>query len=68
MKKSLNEYERPIRVRNARVCCVIAGIFMPAGASLDYFVYGWEDMVEFLPVRLLCAVLLGLIWLVFVIR
>ena len=32
-------YERQVRINNYKVGCVLAFIFMPAGTSLDYFVY-----------------------------
>ncbi|MEZ5386649.1 MAG: ATP-binding protein [Prosthecobacter sp.] len=63
MERSFNEYERPIRVQNAKICCIVAGIFMPAGLVLDLMVYGREVMMSFLPHRLLCSLLLGILWL-----
>lgn len=55
------DYERRVRISNYKVACIMAFIFMPAGASLDYFVYP-SDLGEFLKVRLLCSALLALIW------
>lgn len=63
LEHSFNEYEQPIRVQNAKVCCIVAGVFMPAGLVLDYYVYGTEIMLGFLPYRLICSALLGLLWL-----
>lgn len=65
MERSFDEYERPIRVQNAKICCIVAGVFMPAGLVLDWVVYGTEVMKEFLPHRLLCSLLLGILWLIF---
>src|SRR4051794_29538003 len=65
---AFEEYERPIRVRNAKLCCILAGVFMPAGATLDYFTHGWDVMLTLLPSRIVCAVLLGAIWVVFHLR
>ena len=58
-------YERRVRITNYKVGCVLAFIFMPAGASLDYFVYNSTDnshLDEFFKLRLLCSALLALIW------
>lgn len=63
LERSFDEYERPIRVANAKVCCIVAGVFMPAGLVLDLFVYGKEVMLNFLPYRLLCSLFLGVLWL-----
>lgn len=63
LEHSFYDYEQPLRVQNAKVCCIVAGIFMPAGFVLDYFVYGYDVMLQFLPYRLLCSLALGLLWL-----
>jgi signal transduction histidine kinase len=63
LERSFDEYERPIRVANAKVCCIVAGVFMPAGLVLDLYVHGKEVMLSFLPYRLLCSLLLGVLWL-----
>jgi signal transduction histidine kinase len=63
LDRSFGEYERPIRVRNYKVGSLLAVVFMPAGASLDYFVYGYEVMVRLLPLRLLGAGVDGLLML-----
>jgi len=57
-------YERQVRINNYKVGCVLALIFMPAGGSLDYFVYH-EHLPDFLKLRLLCSGLLALIWFLF---
>ncbi len=57
-------YERDVRIRNYKVGCVLALIFVPAGVSLDYFVYPnkiW-GAGGFLELRLLCGLLLAGIW------
>jgi signal transduction histidine kinase len=60
---AFQEYERPLRVRNYKLGAVLAGFFMPAGATLDYFTHGWDTMVALLPNRIICALLLGAIWM-----
>jgi signal transduction histidine kinase len=62
-ESAFQEYERPIRVRNYKLGALLAGIFMPCGATLDYFTHGWETTMTLLPNRMICAVLLGAIWL-----
>jgi signal transduction histidine kinase len=54
-------YERRVRITNYKVGCALAFIFMPAGASLDYFVYP-AHLWQFLRLRLLCSALLAGIW------
>lgn len=63
LERSFDTYERPIRVRNYKLGALLAGIFMPAGASLDLFMYDWKQALAFFPVRLFSAVLLALVWL-----
>ena len=62
LESSFDTYERPIRVRNYKLGALLAGIFMPAGASLDFFMYDWEQALAFFPVRMFSAVLLALVW------
>src|SRR3954470_22174540 len=64
IRAAFQAYEHELRVRNYKVGCLLGIIFMPAGVSLDYFVYP-VDVSEFLGVRLLCSLLLGVLWTVF---
>lgn len=54
-KHRLNErfqaHERDVRVANYRTCGLLAMLFMLAGSSLDWVVYGWGGMMDFLPLR-----------------
>jgi signal transduction histidine kinase len=54
-------YERRVRIRNYKIGCIMAFIFVPAGSSLDYFVYK-DHLAQFIGIRLLCSALLALIW------
>ena len=63
LESSFDAYERPIRIRNYKLGALLAGIFMPAGASLDYFMYGWNQALTFFPARIISALLLALVWL-----
>lgn len=53
--------ERSVRVRNYRVACIMATIFMPAGVTLDLLVYP-EFAWSFFKLRLLCSAGLLFIW------
>jgi signal transduction histidine kinase len=57
--QSYRTYERGLTISNFKVACVLGMFLMPAGAALDYFVYP-EFLPEFLRLRLLCSVLIGL--------
>lgn len=61
IREAFQEAEKTVRVQNFRVACVLAVVFMPAGFTLDYFVYR-EHAAEFLGWRLLCSALLLFIW------
>ena len=61
IQRAFIEHERSVRVHNFRVACITACIFMPAGWTLDLFVYP-DKKVEFLLLRLLCSALLLFIW------
>lgn len=61
IRRAFLEYERRVRIQNYKVGCILAFIFMPAGALLDYFVYP-DKLGHFLQLRLLCSLFLGIIW------
>jgi signal transduction histidine kinase len=54
--------ERLERVRNGKVACALVVFLMPAGITLDLFVYP-EQWFYFLQLRLLCSALAGGLWL-----
>ncbi len=60
--RSFQDYERDIRVRNFRLCGILATVFMLAGSSLDWMVYGSEGVTAFLHLRVISAVFLVVIW------
>jgi signal transduction histidine kinase len=62
VQKAFAEYDRQVRISNSKLGAVLAMILMPAGASLDYFVYGSGRLWEFLKLRLLCSVLVAVVW------
>ena len=55
------QHERDVWIHNFRVACIIALIFVPAGSSLDAFVYH-DKLGEFFALRLLCSACLLFIW------
>jgi len=55
------ENERGVWIRNFRVASILAFVFVPAGSSLDWFVYP-SHFVEFARLRLLCSAFLLFIW------
>ncbi len=65
VQQAFADYERQIRISNSKVGAILAIIMMPAGASLDYFVYGSTHLWRFFQLRLLCSVLVGVVLLLF---
>lgn len=61
MLRAFSESERTVRIQNYRAACILAIIFMPAGATLDLMVYPdyWK---MFLGLRFICSSLLLFIW------
>lgn len=55
------QHERDVWIQNFRVAAIIAFIFVPAGSSLDAFVYP-DYFWAFFELRLLCSALLLFIW------
>ncbi len=48
------EYDKKVRIRNSRLGAIWAMVLMPAGITLDYFVYP-DQVWEFLWLRILCS-------------
>lgn len=59
--KAFELYDQQERIHNTKVGCFLVVTLMPAGSSLDYFVYP-EHFWSFLQLRLWCSVLAALIW------
>ncbi|HEX4350993.1 MAG TPA: hypothetical protein VH251_11425, partial [Verrucomicrobiae bacterium] len=59
---AFHENEREVWIRNFRVACILAIIFVPAGCSLDWFVAPPKYFWKFLELRLLCSACLLFIW------
>nr|HVY71958.1 histidine kinase dimerization/phospho-acceptor domain-containing protein [Verrucomicrobiae bacterium] len=54
-------YEQQTRIQNTKVGCFLVVTLMPAGSTLDWFVYK-EHTLSFFLLRLACSALAGLIW------
>jgi signal transduction histidine kinase len=61
IQKAFRDHELSVRIHNYRVSCILALIFVPAGVSLDYFVYPDKRGLFFL-LRLACSAVLFFIW------
>jgi two-component system sensor histidine kinase PhcS len=61
IERAFHENEREVWIRNFRVASILAFIFMPAGCTLDWFVYR-DYFWRFLGLRLLCSGGLLFIW------
>jgi signal transduction histidine kinase len=65
LQQAFADYDRQVRISNSKLGAVLAIIMMPAGVSLDYFVYGPTKVWAFLKLRLLCSLLVGVVWALF---
>jgi two-component system sensor histidine kinase PhcS len=61
IRLAFHETERDVWIRNFRVASILAFVFVPAGSSLDAFVYPGQ-FAAFFRLRLICSALLLFIW------
>ena len=61
LRKSFFEYNRDVRLANSKVGCMLVVVLVPAGVSLDYFVYPKELGLFFL-LRMICSLLALILW------
>ncbi len=61
--KAYADYERQIYIKHLEIGCYLIMTLMPLGVVLDFFVYP-EKVGYFLTLRLACAALGGVIWMV----
>jgi two-component system sensor histidine kinase PhcS len=59
--KAYHDYESRRRIINTRVGCILVVLLMPAGSTLDYFVYP-DKLWPFFIVRLLCSAVAAMIF------
>src|SRR5438309_109534 len=60
LKRAYADYTASVSVRNSKVACGLVVALMPAGISLDYFVYP-QFLGYFFKLRLLCSALAALV-------
>jgi signal transduction histidine kinase len=63
-QQAFDEQERRDRISNSKLATILSIILMPAGMSLDFFVYP-QHLWLFLAVRIAASCAMGLIWLWF---
>ena len=56
-------HEVPVQRDNYRICCLVAMVFMPAGACLEFLLQDISKLNEFFPVRIGSSLALGIIWI-----
>ena len=56
------DHERQVRINTGKLACALVVVLMPFGVLLDYAVYP-DKVGYFFKLRLLCSVLVGIIWL-----
>lgn len=57
LKKSYFEYNKNLLIKRSAIGCILAIFLVPAGISLDYFMYR-SLLSEFVLIRLFCSLLL----------
>ncbi|MDX6766200.1 MAG: ATP-binding protein [Candidatus Methylacidiphilales bacterium] len=62
LERDFLDYNRDFRISTSKVGCLLAFVLMPAGTLLDHFVYP-EMAGSFLFLRLICAALAGVLFL-----
>ncbi|GEP45588.1 ATP-binding protein [Brevifollis gellanilyticus] len=62
LRREFQAYERDVRIKNYRLCAILAAIFMVGGFTLDLVVYGEEGMWRFLHFRVISGILLVAIY------
>ncbi len=61
LRKSYFEYNRDVRILNSKAGCMLVVVLMPAGLSLDYFVYP-DKVLFFFTLRIVCSVMALGLW------
>lgn len=61
LHRQFQDYERGIRVKNYRLCAIVASIAVLAGSTLDWMVYQQAGVVAFFPLRLGTVIILLII-------
>jgi signal transduction histidine kinase len=61
LKNSFFEYNKSFRISNSKVGCMLVVVLMPAGLTLDYFVYP-QKLGLFFSLRIICSLLALALW------
>jgi len=61
LKDSFFEYNKSHRIANSKVGCMLVVVLMPAGLTLDYFVYP-QKLGLFFLLRIICSLLALVLW------
>jgi signal transduction histidine kinase len=61
-QQAFRDNERQVRINTGKLACALVVVLMPFGVLLDYAVYP-DKVTDFFIWRLLCSVLVGIIWL-----
>ncbi len=61
-KQAFLDNERQVRINTGKLACALVVVLMPFGVLLDYAVYP-DNVGYFFRLRLLCSILVGIIWL-----
>lgn len=61
LRQSFFEYNRDVRISNSKAGCMLVVVLMPAGVSLDYFVYP-DKLGLFFVLRMICSLLALILW------
>jgi signal transduction histidine kinase len=61
-RQAFLDNERQVRINTGKLACALVVVLMPFGVLLDYAVYP-DQVGYFFKLRLLCSVLVGIIWL-----
>ncbi|MBN2505925.1 MAG: response regulator [Verrucomicrobia bacterium] len=64
--QALAEHNRRDKIAYSTLATVLSILVMPAGAIMDYYVYGPDKAVSFLPLRIASSLLVALVWLLFI--
>src|SRR5580658_5710546 len=61
LRQSFFEYNRDVRISNSKAGCMLVVVLMPAGVTLDYFVYP-DKLGLFFLLRIICCLLAFFLW------
>jgi signal transduction histidine kinase len=63
LQAQYEQYNRQVRIRNAKIASLLVIILMPIGSLLDWFVYP-QLLIPFFALRIACSVATAATWLI----